>query len=392
MANNREGWEISVDEEGDEPLEYLIEKLDNSILGLVEALDADSADLPGLIDEALTGSFWARQIVRLAEGARETQLDLLKARSEFIWTQTTAQQRRGHFAMGVGLKAGLTLDGIADELAVALDRADEASLPGDIDVLREALTTLAERLLTIRPFAPDDPLPDNWRDVLSSWLSGTSVREIGPENMRFIEDAFTYRLVWALEALRMRRVALGWQPEIIAGGAAACLETGLPQFLMAMLVRAGLPSRAAAMAAVNDQNPIFVDGPGMIEWLETNEIAALSDTNDWPTAETSEIWREFRTQMLARVSQKWSSREWRRNVDPDSRTRAPDIDQLYRVEIDEHDNSVWICTPDFERLMKLRRTMIDRMPSVLTARFEEGSNQAIIRRLGRSRPIWSQAE
>src|SRR5690606_21642501 len=100
---------------------------------------------------------------------------------------TTPQQRRGHFAMGVGLEAGLTLDAVADELAVHLDNADHAALPGDLEVLQNALAHLAERLLSIRPFAPDDPLPENWRDILFAWLAGSPVREIGANNMRFIE-------------------------------------------------------------------------------------------------------------------------------------------------------------------------------------------------------------
>lgn len=46
--------------------------------------------------------------------------------------------------------------------------------------------------------------------------------------MRVVEDALTYRLVWALEAVRTRRVSLGWSPDMVAGGAAAAVETGVP--------------------------------------------------------------------------------------------------------------------------------------------------------------------
>ena len=389
LANNRQAWDIHVDEEGDEPLELILEKLDNTILGLIEALDAEADDLPQLIDEALNGSLWARQIVRHAEGIRERQLELFRARSRLIWNCTTPQQRRGHFAMGVGLETGLKLDAMADELAVHLDNADHAALPGDLDVLQNALAHLAEPLLSVRPFAPDDPLPENWRNILFAWLAGVPMRDIGADNMRFIEDAFAYRLVWALEALRMRRVALGWKPEIIAGGAAACLESGLPRFIMAMLVRAGLPSRVAALAVVNDLNPVFVDSTGFLEWLESNKVAALTDTGEWPTAETASIWVQFRREMLEGAAQRWTDREWRRNVDLDSYLSEPVPGRLYRVEVDEQDNTVWVCTPDFQRVVKLRQTMIDLTPSLLSARFEEGSAQTIVKRLGRSRPIWS---
>lgn len=389
LANNRDGWDIHVDEEGDEPFELLLEKLDHAIFGLVEALDADDADLPRLIDEALNGSLWARQVARHMDDLRERQLALFRARSELIWSQTTADQRRGHFAMGVGLEAGLTLDAMADELAVLLDQADEAALPGDSDTLLAALVSLAERLLAIRPFVPDDPLPDDWRDILSAWLTGTPVRDIGPDSMRFIEDVFTYRLVWALEALRTRRVALGWQPEILAGTAAACLETGLPRYMMALIVRAGLPSRDAAIVAINDQNPLVLDTDDLVTWLETNQIAALTDAGNWPTPETASIWAQFRAEMLNRTSQRWTSKEWRRNIDRASRQIDPVPGRPYRIEIEE-DGAVWVLTPDFERVVMLQRTMIERAPSVLTARFEEGSSQAIIRRLGRSRATWSE--
>ena len=102
---------------------------------LIEALDADRADLPKLLDEALKGSLWARQIAREDEDVPPLHKKVFEARADLIWKTTTAQARRGHFAMGVGLEAGLTIDAMADELAELIDRADEASLSGDIDEL-----------------------------------------------------------------------------------------------------------------------------------------------------------------------------------------------------------------------------------------------------------------
>jgi len=391
LANNREAWETAIDEDDEEPIEHLLEKLDTIILGLVEALDADSDDLPQLIDEALNDSLWARQIVRRAEALRKQQLKLLVARSRLIWSFTTAQQRRGHFAMAVGLDAGLALDDMADDLAASLDRADEAALAGNINVLQDELRNLGARLLDVRPFTPDDPLPDDWQDILFQWLAGVPVREIGPENMRMIEDAFAYRLIWAMEAVRMRRLALGWQPDLITGGAAACLEAGVPRYMMAMLVRAGLPSRAAAIAAVNDQEPRFVDNSGLVGWLESNEVAALSGLDDWPTVETNTLWRAFRYDLLTGGIHRSTTRQWRRNVDHESRRSAPETDRPHRVEV-ERDGTVWICTPDFQRIVKLRQILRDRRPSVLTAHFEEDSDQAVVGRLGRARAAWLQGD
>ena len=84
LANNNDAWGDSEREENEEPFEHLLEKLDSIVLGLVEALDADTEDLPQLIDQMLTGSLWARQIARRGEEERQKQLALFNARSRLI--------------------------------------------------------------------------------------------------------------------------------------------------------------------------------------------------------------------------------------------------------------------------------------------------------------------
>jgi len=307
LANTPEAWESSASDPPTaatepEPLSQLVERLDATVFGLIEALDADRDDLPRLLDEALKGSLWARQISREGVGKEDQHKLLLASRANLIWTTTSPEARRGHFAMGVGLDAGLKIDAMAEALGDLIDEADRAALSGDIETLATAISGLGERLLVMRPFQPDNALPDNWRDILRQWVSGVPVSEIGPENMRVVEDAFTYRLVWALEAIRTRRMSLGWSPDIIAGGAAAVLETGVPRLMMAMLIRTGLPSRRAAIAAIEAANPIFATPADMRSWLESDEVAALTDQGDWPTADTAALWNRFRNEALEPLS------------------------------------------------------------------------------------------
>ena len=164
--------------------------------------------------------------------------------------------------------------------------------------------------------------------------------------MRAVEEAFTYRLVWALEAVRTRRMSLGWSPETVAGGAAAALETGVPQFMMSMLIRAGLPSRLAAMAAIEDAKPVFVTPAEMRAWLESDEITAYTDAGDWPTAETAALWARFRTEALSGGIQKWSVEHYKRLLDI---AVAPPAG-LYRIVTDEGDGRTWLATPDYQRV------------------------------------------
>ncbi|WP_309646189.1 DEAD/DEAH box helicase [Phenylobacterium sp.] len=381
-----DGEEETIDEE---PMSHLVEKLDATVLGLVEALDADSDDLPRLLDEALQGSLWARQIDREDATVREAHKELLEARARLIWGNTTVGARKGHYAMGVGLEAGLAIDSMADVLDKLLDQADEASLRDDAVALTAALAQLAARLLVIRPFVPDkkNALPADWEVLLKHWVSGTEVEVIGPENMRVIEDAFSYRLVWALEALRTRRVTMGWSADIVSGGAAASLETGVPQFMMSMLIRAGLPSRRAAMAAIRSTSPAFFTVSDMRAWLESEKIASLSDAGGFPTPESAVLWQRFRDDMMGAAQEKWRTRSRERSLAIRT-TAAPPSAGVYRVEFDEPGGEAWLTTPDYRRVAKFKTTVTGPRRGLFAARVVPGGRVAIVERFGPGTVTW----
>ncbi|CDZ68048.1 DEAD/DEAH box helicase-like protein [Neorhizobium galegae bv. orientalis] len=385
LANAQEAW-FPQDQAGDtDTIESLIERLDATVFGLIEALDTDSADLPRLLDEALTGSLWARQIVRLGAQVRSNQLWVLWARASLIWNKSSATQRRATFAMGVGLEAGLAIDAVAEDLTALLDQADAAALAGNQPVLSTALVGMAERLFAIRPFVPDADLPGNWRDLLTAWLAGTDVIALGLDNMRVVEDAFVYRLVWAIEAVRMRRRANGGESEVIEGSAAATIEAGVPQTMMAMLVRAGLPSRVAAMTAIRETQPAFATRAEMNQWLNSNEIAALSDQPDWPTADTASIWKQFRSETLSGPILKWNAQEWNMQG-PVPAFVGPAIPG--RISIDAANGAVSVTTPDFKRVTGIQHRLRQLSPSLLHVEYAaDGQNSRIVR-LGRSDARW----
>lgn len=388
-----DGEDEGGDDEGEtideEPLSQIVERLDATVFGLIEALDSDRADLPTLLDEALKGSLWARQIAREDEDIAPLHKKVFEARAELIWKSTTTEARRGHFAMGVGLEAGLAIDAMADELADLLDQADAAALSGDVGELVDALSGLGERLLFMRPFIPDktNALPANWKDILRRWVSGDDVANIGPQNMRAVEEAFTYRLVWALEAVRTRRMSLGWSPETVVGGAAAAVETGVPQFMMSMLIRAGLPSRRAAMAAIEDAEPAFVTPAEMRAWLESDEITAYTDAGDWPTPDTAALWARFRTEALSGGIQKWSVEHYKRLLDT---ATAPPAG-LYRIVTDDGDRRTWMATPDYQRVAAFKKSALDPKPSLFSGRLPGNTRLVEALRVGRGKLRWPRA-
>jgi len=209
--------------------------------------------------------------------------------------------------------------------------------------------------------------------------------------MRIVEDAFSYRLVWALEALRVRRVMMGWSPDIIAGGGAAALETGVPQLMMSMLIRAGLPSRRAAIAAVAQGNPFFLDGRSMREWIESEEVASLTATGTWPTIHTAPLWKRFCDDLMVGPVVKWNSDTDQHQLDLSGDLRQPSAG-IYRVEIDQPQGDVWLSTPDYRRVARLKSKIKNIDPSIFLARIRVGHGSAEIERVGRGRATWSRTD
>lgn len=252
--------------------------------------------------------------------------------------------------MGVGLDTGLILDEMADVLAPLIDMADTAALAGDADTLADALAALAERLMTVRPFVPDREIPPNWKAILRGWVSGAPVTTIGIEHMRFVEDAFAYRMVWALEAVRTRRQVMGWESDTIAGGGAAALETGVADYRMSMLIRAGLPSRRAAIAAIENDPADFLSGPEMRAWLESDAIVQRTQAGNWPTPDTADLWKRFREDSLRVAVARWRSH--REDRPASGEPRDTEYRGICRVE-QQHDGSITLLTPDYKTVCSI---------------------------------------
>lgn len=383
LANNAAAWFpeepiATVETDDINSAEFLVEKLDATVLGLIEALESDSNNLERLLDEALKGSLWARQIDVMAKGIKEIHKKILLARAKLIWANTTAETRKGHFAMGVGFDTGVQLDSIADELETMIDNADLAAIRGDVPVLTEALIKLCERLLAVRPFRPKETLPEKWKIILEEWISGKNVDEIGADFMPFIEEVFAYKMVWALEAVRMRRISHGWKPTFSSGGGAASLENGVPQYMMSMLIRAGLPSRVAAIRAVEDGVGNFNDGLEMYGWLRSSNIIKLNKETQWPTPETEEIWRRFYNEFFSGNMRKW---HFERKIIHVSENKLKDIsDGHYRVEI--NGNIAYLLTPDFKKTLKLNLPFVEVYAGLLSAKIKKAKNDIIIERFG----------
>lgn len=283
-------------------------RLDAALLSLVQH-DTPVEDLVNTLDNALASSLWQRSLRREDGESQALATALLRGRAGFIWRQSNATQRRGYFSAGVSFETGRLLDANASTLNQLLLEANTAFTQGRNDEAIAAVLAFARIAFTIEPFAPDE-LPDGWENIATDWILGRSMADLAggmeAKTVAFIDAALVYRLVWALEAVRVRASVTGEiEDDECAGRAALAVETGTPDCCAALLIQFGVPSRIAAIKAVRDCAPGFTDASGLREWLRSELVTELMRDPKWPTEETASMWREFCDNQHNGASGRW---------------------------------------------------------------------------------------
>ena len=283
--------------------------LDTAIFSLLGDAEVPDNEIELKLDEVLSSSLFNRRIARQeSESWRIAIQRGLKERAKYIWHNSTAAQRRGYFLAGVGLVTGKALDQHAKLLEDLLLTANAAISQGEAEIAIQSIEKFAEVAFTIPPFAPNN-LIDNWKVILRCWLLGLPVGGTlsgDDETIEFIEQAFVYRLPWAMEAVRVRAGAHEVRSDDVelvdmelklsdfpSNNAVLALETGTLLVSASVLIQAGFPSRAAAIKAVKDTGATFESFRAMTRWLKSSEVVELSENAEWPTTETHKLWLGF---------------------------------------------------------------------------------------------------
>jgi hypothetical protein len=307
--------------------EGYIASLDTAILALLGDLEVEDGGIEKALDEVLQSSLWERRLSR-RKVAEATALKAgLIGRARVVWAQSTALKRRGYFLAGIGLGTGHALDALAETLNDLLTTANSALATNCEDQAIKAITAIAEHVFAIFPFQPEN-LPANWRCILSRWLKGEALATLaeGDEGalLQFVEGALVYRLPWAMEAIRVRGLANNDHVDLAEmkfalsdfdlSYAVPAVETGTMNRAAAVLMQAGFNSRLAAIKAVRDTNAAFVNIAGLRDWLQSEEVKAVSAHPDWPTSETARLWTSFVADFAPPAERTWSQRRYRSQV------------------------------------------------------------------------------
>lgn len=347
VVNNRDFWSNATagDEDIDEDIRVFTNELDNGILSSITDLDCSPDDVAAVLDEALADSFWLSRLQEQTPVEKGAQRAILKSRAQWLWRAAGAAQRRGCFCAGIGYAAGETIASNATMLAEAIRDAEVAISEGRVDDAATSTVAIADVLLRTHPFTAD--CPDGWPDLIEGWLSGRPTGEFADsEAIAFLQDGVVYRLVWAVEAVRVTLEALNDLPEgVVKGNLALCLTFGTPNVTAALLQQAGLRSRKLAVQLVAQLGLVFVDSDGLRKWLchvSQGEVVPALGGDD--LAE----WNRFTTTLATEVSARWRRSSTRHTVVWHETSPSPGT--LVRASNAADQTAIHILTPDLAHI------------------------------------------
>ena len=274
--------------------------LDVAILSTIDQLGADVTQIATLLDEMLKGSLWRRTLNRSNEVTQTVERDVLISRAIWLWNRTSTQQRSALYASGLGTEPGLFIDGHRDELIDSLAQLHSAFLAADSQLAGDAAVRFAAIVLD-HPFFGVRTLPENWEMALKEWIGGVPAAEIlkdrtGHDANRiqiFLQDAISFKLVWAAEAVRVQAIAMA-HPRFaeLGEGPALAFTYGVSSQPAALLCQIGLSSRTAANWAVEKTKATFNNSFGARRWLTMHE-QLLAQQDFWNTADQHLLWNRF---------------------------------------------------------------------------------------------------
>ncbi|UWZ81808.1 DEAD/DEAH box helicase [Occallatibacter riparius] len=313
ILNNPTLWDdprlSGTDDEEDDETEATTQRLsadladlDVAILSTIDQLGADVTQITTLLDEMLNGSLWRRTLNRHNEPTQSVERNVLISRATWLWNRTSAQQRSALYASGLGTEPGLFLDNHRDELIDSLAELHSAFIAADAKLAGAAAVRFAKVVLG-HPFFGVRTLPESWETALHEWIAGVPSAEIlkdrtGHDANRiqvFLQDAISFKLVWAAEAVRVQAIAVA-HPRFteLGEGPALAFTYGVSSQPAALLCQLGLASRTAAVWATEKATAQFKDIFGAKLWLSKNE-QLLAQKDFWDTEDQYLLWNRFVT-------------------------------------------------------------------------------------------------
>lgn len=366
----------------DDELESLLADLDTTVFSTVEDLECAAEDLPGILDAALQSSLWRRRLEHAPPAERLRQREVLVARARWLWANSTPVDRKSCFSSGIGHSAGRYIKQHLDVLLTSAVRAETLLAAGDVEEAIAAMSQLAGMLLHVHPFDAD--LPDGWGSVLGGWVRGVPVGEmvgtIDGEEVSLIHDAFVYRLVWAVESVRVHGLTID-DPRArqLSGLLPLVLTYGLPSVQGGLLAQAGLASRTMTVRVLEEYPGVFTEPREISGWLR--DVVDRMPDSFWVDAPSRELWSAFLGSWRSATDGRWGEDQTQRSVVwDDTANHPPDGAPVQLIDDGEGDQTL-VYTPDLARLGVLGERMADLAGAYIEASVD-GPATIVVKRYG----------
>lgn len=335
-------------------------------------MDAETPEdeLEPALDGVLKGSLFFRQLQLYEEAFQKLLRRFVAARARRIWSQTQEPQRKGYHAAGIGLTAGQFLDANLTKLNSLLGQAEAAVTLNDAEAAATAVVEFAELVFQTAPFRAPRDLPAKWKDALLAWMRGRPSAEVisicEGTGVDLLQEALTYRLPWAMEAVRVHSSAVGHDnADNITGIAALAVEAGSSNRSVIVLVRNGLSSREAAFAAVAATGATFNDRTEMLVWLGSDEVKATTDEEDWPTEQSRHAWLQFYNDETKGDRRRWNRETQQVRVEWND--EAPEAGTHVVLEPDAGGDNGVVLSPSYVALGALKSTLRSPRQNIVAA-------------------------
>jgi hypothetical protein len=246
VANNFIGDELSTDKV--EKYQYLFGFIDDELLAMHEE-NTDEDDNVEWVDEVFRHSL---ALLQASEDERDTLIQLLKARTIAIKTETKSKpERKRVIATGLPVSVAKPIIRDLDYFKQLADNIDDTS--SVISSIEDWFEKHAEALLDGRDFPPKDTL----NLIRESWISGTKLSELktlfsvekeAEKALGIIKDFYAFTLPWLIHAVA-RSFDQETEADVISfyTRLAQSVELGLPDETSANIFLAGVRSRNAAV-------------------------------------------------------------------------------------------------------------------------------------------------
>jgi hypothetical protein len=226
-------------------------------------------------------------------------------------------------------------------------------------------------------------MADGWEGILAGWLRGTPtghlVGQAGGEEIGLIQDAFVYRLVWAVETVRVHAIARDdARTVLLTGMLPLALTYGLPSLQGNLLAQAGLASRAMVVRLLEAFPADFATTDGIAPWLA--EVAEQLPADFWPDSVSRDLWRSFTVTSRVMTTGRWQETETRHEVRWDDTARGPVAGAPVQVVFSHVRGEASVYSLDFSPLGVVANLQSDALDGHVTAYVDADPGWIVVRR------------